>query len=221
MKNLEDVLGDISKPEVLEVETPSVEEPVEIPERLYTDPEVVGYPNQLIQDLVYDTALSGRLPFAGDISIVDIGAGRGDVVSYILSRYPQVNLKYTGYEINPILDKVGNDLLSKFDNCQILNEDFLSAEINDANIVLMIGSLNLNYGRDIGDWPYLEQMLKKAVEIFTEKIIFVLYQTNEGEDQHIAYPIPNVSELLLQLGYPFSIDYGRLENVYTITVHKN
>ena len=58
------------------VESPP-EEP-DIPDRLYTDPEVVGYVDEQSQYDIYQYAIQGNIPLTGAVKILDIGCGRGD-----------------------------------------------------------------------------------------------------------------------------------------------
>lgn len=212
MKSLEDMLGASAVPNV------PVAQSDEIPTRLYTDSQLVGYIDQDAQYSMYSSVLLGNMPFTGKVSIVDVGCGRGDIVNYIKKLYPDIELEYTGYELNPVLHKIGSDLLSNTDNATIVLGDFITADVKSADIVLMIGSLNLNYNRDITDWAYFEQMLRKSIRIANERVIFVLLHSNGGIEQYIAYPIPNVTELLLQLNIPFRIEYDGTDGVYLLTI---
>ena len=218
MKSLEDMLlgVQVDKPEP---QQPT--EPEQIPERIYTDPMVVGYYDLEMQNDIYHYALHGNVPIMADnLSIIDIGAGRGDVIRYLEKfGYKPGMVQYGGYESNTLLATVGNELLSKDNfNGIISNSDFMDSEIETpADIVLAIGTLNLNYGRSIKDWPYAELMIKKAISCAKEKVIFVLLHDNGGNEQYISYPIPNMTELALQFGLPFKIDYGKIDDVYTLT----
>ena len=215
MRSLEEMLGGL--PIAQQVSIPSDPEP--IPQHIYIDPGIVGYSDTHIQNSIYHLTIHGKLPLIGPVSVIDIGAGRGDIYRYIQQsyNYQPGELTYTGYETNPLLAQVGNEMLVNT-NATIQNIDFLLSGDVHAEYVLMVGSLNLNYGRDTKDWPYFEQFLQKAIEVSTERVIFVMLHNNGGNESYIAYPIPNVTDLVLQYNLPFQVDYGTIEDVYILTI---
>lgn len=191
-----------------------------IPEYIYTDPQIVGFPDTETQEAIYNLALTGTIPFVGYTKILDIGSGRGDLAKHIAFRYQALSFEYTGYETNSLLANVGNEILldEKF---KIINQDFLSADITDEKFdqVFLIGTLNINYGWQ-NDWDQLELMLRKSIDICNNSVTFILLHDNGGNDEYISYAIPNLTDLVLKFNYPFSIDYGKIAGVYKLTINK-
>jgi hypothetical protein len=198
-----------------------------IPEHMYTDSGMVGYGDTQIQSDIYNLSTRGNIPLYGDTSILDIGAGRGDLLHHIKSQLPSLNVDYVGYETSKLLHEIGEDKIDKatFENfsAKIIQEDFLKAQIDRKfDLVYVIGTLNINYGTDVQPWDYLEMMMRKALDV-TELggvATFVLLHDTGGVDQYISYPIPNVSELIMKFNMPFSIDFGQIPSVYKLSIRK-
>ena len=206
-----------------ELETGEVTTTPEIPEYLYTDPQVVGYGDDTVQHDIYNMAVLKNIPLEGNLSVLDIGAGRGDLYYHIKNIMPKLNVSYVGYEFNDVLKRVG---MNKFmsdnftDIKMIVGKDFIDAEINEKfDLVTMIGSLNLDYGLPDKPWVLLEKILRKAISVCNGRVVFVLLHSNGGNDQYISYPIPNMTELVLKFNYPFELDYGQYSDVYTLTIN--
>lgn len=213
--------------EIHEPQTNSVEDEEEfkIPEHMYTDAEMVGYGDSQIQADVYNLAVSGVLPLTGNVRILDIGCGRGDLLTHVKYRLPTLDTEYIGYEMNPLLSTIGNQKLSKFTEKrnEIIPEDFLQSAIDGKfNYVFLIGSLNLNYGWDLPKWEYLDLMLRKSLDV-TEiggVVTFILLHDNDGVDNYISYPIPNITEVVLKYNFPFTLEYGLISGVYKLSIRK-
>jgi len=194
-----------------------------IPEYLYKDSQIVGFSDSQVQNDVYNLSMLGTLPLTGDISILDVGAKRGDFYRHVKSNSPELlNISYTGWEMNPLLVKVGNDITKDDPSYNLNYGDFMTQNITDKyDYVFVIGELNIDYGRDIPPHDLVELMIRKCLDVEnggTSTII--LLQDNGGEDQYYSYPIPNISELILKFNYPFTIEYGVIPSVYKLTIVK-
>lgn len=198
----------------------------DIPEHMYTDSGMVGYGDSQIQADIYNLAIRGNIPLVGQTSILDIGAGRGDLLHHIKSQLPSLEVNYIGYENNPLLQEIGTNKINRADlgeSAVISGEDFLTAQLEAKfDLVYVIGTLNINYGTEVQPWEYLEMMLRKALDV-TElggNAVFVLLHDTGGVDQYISYPIPNISDLIMKFNMPFSIEYGVIPSVYKLTIRK-
>lgn len=196
-----------------------------IPDYMYVDAKTVGYNDLQSQADIYNWAITGNIPLFGDTSILDIGAGRGDLLFHIQNELPGLDISYRGFEINTLLAYIGNKKImdSDYFGGKISPIDFLTADISEEYLpkydhVFMIGSLNLNYGWDIEKWAYLEMILKKAISLASENVTFILLHDNGGEDQYLSYPIPNMTDLILKFNYPFTIEYGVVPGMYKLTI---
>lgn len=196
----------------------------EIPSYMYTDTEAVGYPDIQTQNDIYNLSLAGVIPLTGDYSILDIGCGRGDLYDHLRRNLPLLDIKYTGYELNPLLAKIGtekNILPTEKASCEILNDDFIDINTDDLKVdtVFMIGSMNVDYGWNMKNWEYLELVLNKSMKIAQRHIVFILLHDTGGQDGYVSFPIPNLSDLILKFNYPFKIEYGDIPGVYKLTIN--
>lgn len=213
MKSFEEML---LSPKTVEASVPEVE----IPDRIYNDPMLVGYPTLDFQMDTYFHTMHGNLPLTDTVSITDVGAGRGDIVMYLheYHGFGPGKIQYTGYEINPILATAGNKLLNAGGYDAIIhNTNFIDADVNETDIVLLVGTLNIDYGIGNTGWQFLENLLKKCIKISKFRVIAVLLHENAGYDQYNAYPIPNMTELALKFNHPFTINYGVIDYSYVLS----
>lgn len=205
-------------------DTDKKKEVEEFPDYMFTDSQMVGYHSPTIQEDVYNLSIKGVLPIMGNIKILDVGSGRGDFLLHINKRIPNLNVEYSGIDVNEVLTGVGNQKLKHIESASIVNENYLQYQFDDKfNYTFLIGTLNLNYGSDLQAWENLELMLRKSIDDTIEggKVVMVLLNDNGGVDEYIAYPIPNITDLVLQFNLPFEIDYGKIPSVYKITIEKN
>lgn len=194
-----------------------------IPERMFTDPQVVGYPDFQMQIDTYNLALKGNLPIVGPLTITEVGAKRGDIARYITETLPLVNLTYIGYEPNDLLVAVSNEIFKReniSETSQVIHADYLTIdEVATSDVTLVVS--NLIYSNQMTDgtkWIYFEKLLKKVIPHTLESVILVLLHDNGGDDNYISYPVPNMTDLLLRFNHPFKIDMGRLPDMYTVII---
>lgn len=195
----------------------------EIPERMYTDSEVVGYQDKQLQIDTYNYALMGNLPITGQTTICEIGAKRGDLARYISETYTGLELTYIGFETNDLLCEVGKRLFERenlVDNCDIVNADYM--RYNDIPVTdITIMPSHLIYNPNITDsnkWSYCEQLLRRVIPNTLERVIFTGLHIDGGDPSYISLPVPNMVELLLKFNHPFKIDFGRLSDMYTVVI---
>lgn len=226
MKNLLDLVSQkpsniippVTPPPVDTVADPVTE--TDLPEYLFTDPEISGYPDELLQTDVYNMSFRGNLPILGGLSIIDVGCKRGDVCGYLRDAYPNLTITYTGYETNPMLVEVGSKKLADVSaTASIIGEDFLGASIDSpVDVVAVIGSLNVNDGWNYKPWEQFELTVRKALEVAREKVIITVMHSSDGVDQYVSYPLPNAMELIVQLNHPFTVNFGKVPGMYTIVI---
>jgi len=194
---------------------------------MYTSPGAVGYENSEIQDDTYQFAITGVLPISGKTSILDVGAGRGDLYEYLKRTHPALDIEYFGVEQNELLVKVGNDKLEKYhshernDYPSIRRDGFLETEfIEGTNFdhVFFIGTLNLFYGWENEDWTHIELMLAKALGLAKHSVTMILIHDNGGWDMYKSFPIPNMTDLILKFNCSFDINFDNETGIYKLTV---
>ena len=214
-----------------QITEPIVEEPTqevadmepEIPEYMFNDAGMVGFSDSQIQSDMYNLAIHGNIPLFGEVSVLEIGAGRGDLFTHITSQLSALNVTYTGYESNQLLAKIGNIKLEDQESASVVADNFLTAEITETyDRVYIVGSLDVDYGENIQPWEHLEMMLRKALDVTNVGGIAtcVLLHDNGGEDNYRAFPIPNVTDLILKFNMPFDITYGSIPSIYKLSIKK-
>lgn len=212
---IQDSTDDVISDEIQNSENNTEEQ---YPEYLFIDPEMSGFSDTNIQNTIYNIATYGTLPLTGDVSILDIGAGRGDFYDYVKNTYPQLNISFTGYELNPVLVNVGNLKHENADDFELILDNFLNIDSGKKyDYSFVIGSLNINYGWN-DNWVQIENIIKKAIDVTTKNVTMILLHDTGGDDAYISYPIPNLTDLLLKFNVPFSIDYGEIYGIYKLTI---
>lgn len=194
----------------------------EAPQYMRTDPGIVGYENVDIQYDTYRFAITGVIPLSGKTSILDIGAGRGDLYHYVKKLLPSLQLAYTGYEINSILSDIGNKSFETHESF-IVNKNFIDVEFLDNekyDHVFAIGTLNIDYGWNTDDWTHIELLITKALELSNYSVTLILLHDNGGFDMYKSFPIPNIADMILQFNCSFTIDYDNETGIYKLTLKK-
>jgi hypothetical protein len=182
-----------------------------MPEYLLNDPEVVGYPSIELQDFIYKW-VAEDLPLAGDYSIKDYGAGRGDFLAHLRTRGVLPFPTYYGFEKKESLVLAGKQ---KHTYLTLVQQDFLSSDIV-TDYTICIGTLNEDHGED--KWEYFNKTLNHAVKTTNKAIILVLASNMDNLEGFLDYPLQELFQNLPK-DVRFTIDYTRLEDIYKLTVH--
>lgn len=184
-----------------------------LPEYLFTDPEVVGYPDEEMQSRIYDWVLDD---IRNKSSIMDYGCGRGDFYGH--ARMNGYSLDYTGFDNRQVMVDVGKkkykDYIIGFN---LLNFDFaLPWNLEPVDYTICIGTLNDNHGQD--KWEYFNRILNNALSNTRTSIIFVLSRNFDGDPNFLDYPFEELFQHL-DKNLRFEIDYTKFEDIYKLTVH--
>lgn len=212
-------LEDLLKGSVIptKIEPPIVQEDppkVEIPDYLLNDPQVVGYPdlemqNQIygmVSDVIYHSIYTNDNLRTEPYSVKDFGAGRGDFSKWLVVNDDQ----YTGYEINRLLVEAGK---VKYDGINLVEKDFFQSNLK-TDFTICVGTLNSMPTND--KWKLFRDVMQKALETTTNKIIFVLANRFDVEGYN-DFPL---TELVQHLPTnPFELNYTFLEDIYMLVVH--
>ena len=184
-----------------------------IPEYILYDPEIVGYPDKEMQEDLYRWTLQEICPLTGFFSILDIGAGRGDLQKYIERAYPEVMLQYHGIESNPNLIQAAETL----GNRVVLGTFGKNEKDNIVEWAVCVGSLNEDYDMTGAKWDAFNNMLQKSLVSISKGIVFILL----AEDaDFVVYPIPEMVSYLAEKypNIPFKIDYSKFNKIYKLTI---
>jgi hypothetical protein len=60
----------------------------------------IGYSDKNVQDDVYGYTIYQEIPITGNISIIDLGGGYGNLYSYIQKQYKSLDVNYTNMEVH-------------------------------------------------------------------------------------------------------------------------
>jgi hypothetical protein len=196
-----------------------------LPDYLLEDPQVVGYPDLEMQESLYSYALMGVLPLVQDpinpMSVVDIGAGRGDLRAFLDTNYP--GFQYYGYELNSIHRNIAKQ---KYE-IELINEEFSRSTMNFHGWGFCIGSLNDDYGLFIPNSPdskftYFGHLLDACIKKISEGVVFILLnETSPEQENLIPFPMPEMVEFL-DSNYPdlaFQIDYSKFQGIYKLVIY--
>ena len=181
-----------------------------IPDYLLNDPEVVGYPDLEMQTEIYQWAVEGIRYW--DKTILDVGAGRGDLFKYI-----SYCKGYVGVESRESLCLAGRHKHASFENFSLVNIDYFQADNVGVDVAFVIGTLNSINTKD--KWDTFKQFFDKVYNEISDCCIFIL---NSKSDEGLNdFPFSELFAEVLSVGnIPFKIDYSKFEDIYKLTVYK-
>ena len=239
-KNLTDLVDKVEKPILVEEPTPVVEElthdpfeeptpvadakPVEFPEYILNDPEIVGYVDEETQMSFYKLAVDG-IDIDVNTSIMDLGCGRGDFFKYIYDLGTGCT-DYVGYELNGRLLDAGMIKYKDFDIIDFKHENFLNPipkdtdplEYQTADWTFNILNLALNYDNHSTDkWEHFDAVLAASMLLCEKGSIFILLSDNGGVQEYVHHPIDEVVKRI-QDKYMFAIDRTSSTSIYKLGI---
>jgi len=207
--------------------------PDQFPEYMEADANYVGYPDLQTQYDVYRSAAFSL--FTVDTkTVLDVGCGRGDFGSYILTELKN-DIKYTGIEQNQLMIDVGTKKYQSLINSG--NIEFRHAKFDSSYPVTEKYDLvfhNTNMTVDYGVYPnlmqnnnryeYLSQMIQKSLEMSNIASVFMLLNDNNSSDtsdSYIHYSYGGISKILYDLNVRFAIDNTDFSSIIKLIVFNN
>lgn len=185
-----------------------------IPEYLLNDSEIVGFPDEEMQEEIYKW-VEEDLP-KHHFSIKDLGAGRCDFYGRLRHREgyhdERTGVDYFGIESNPNLCEVARQ---KYPGVKVINNKFQDVSIQ-TDFTICIGTLNDDHGED--KWEYFNNTLTGCLSDTKTAVIFVLAADFEGKYGYLDYPIHELVQRL-DKNLRWEIDYSLYEDIYKLTVH--
>lgn len=185
-----------------------------IPDYLLNDPEIVGFPDEEMQEEIYKW-VEEDLP-KHHFSIKDLGSGRSDFYGRLLYREgyhdERTGVDYFGIESNPNLCEVSRQ---KYPKVNVINNRFQDVSI-PTDYTVCIGTLNDDHGED--KWEYFNNTLTGCLSDTKIAVIFVLAADFEGKEGYLDYPIHELVQRL-DKNLRWKIDYSLYEDIYKLTVH--
>jgi phospholipid N-methyltransferase len=194
------------------------EENASYSEHLVHAPGTVGYVDIYAQEYIYNNILS-NIP--KDDSIIDFGAGRGDLYGALL-RHERNTDSYIGIEFSTVLSDVGK---SKYPNIDILVEDWfkLSSSIT-RDWAVAISSFDVMYHANQATNPYeylcdsIEQMLIHANKGVI--ITFLRYDIDASKQNILTYNCSIIHDRIL-MNKNFIIDATSIPDTIKLIVFKS
>lgn len=213
--------GSTQHEQPIDPQQPEVHTVDDIPEYFIYDSEIVGYPDENYQAMIYQYSITGVLPLIGQASVLDVGCGRGDLNAVIKQFNDEI--QYNGVEFNQLLVNAGLRRYPTMSDSNIEIGDFLQVDFdNTYDYIFNIGSLNANYGLyQDSNWAYFNKVLDKSLAACNVACVFTLLQQTDSNDDFVTYPIPNMTDMLLQRQLKFTIDYVAFSpEVYKLVIYK-
>lgn len=164
--------------------------PMVIPPYLIDDPELVGYPDEEFQQMIYRNVAKYLI---GCDSVKDFGCGRGDF-SLMVPR-----MKYIGIDKSPVMQKIA---AVKYPDLDFRCMEW-SGTLDTTDASVMIGSLMDNTDED--DLYYLVSAMRGS----TNKVCVLVLSDDE-------YPMANALLFMkgLIIGKPLTLDASFANGIY-------
>lgn len=155
------------------------------------------------RDLSFFKGLTNRLSFNGSVSVLDIGCGKGEFVSFFLERYPNTRLEpYLGIDIVPEFLDLAQRRYPEFEFKQ---ENFLSPGFGRGEKFELVIALGVLVTRVRRYEEYLEYFINKMVGFSSRYVAFNIVTD-------ILHDSPNY-ENSDNVGYTTSISIDKIENI--------
>lgn len=180
---------------------------------------LIGYNDIEERDLIYNFALHG---LENVNSILDLGCGMCDIIDFLPGRVSD-EFTYTGIEANSVLvnhhkTKMNVELLN---SGSIILGNYLTMELPIVDWVLNIQNLLMSYWDSYDKWERLYVTISQSLQAANVGVIITLLHSNNGVDSFCEYPIPNLTDALLErFNVKFVIDYSVMDNIYKLILLK-
>jgi len=187
------------------------------PEFLRKSPLPIGYESVQEQKFLYSNLFAGFNPTTD--SLLDIGAGRGDLFGFITNFYQIESFNYTGIERNPVLCDIG---YQKY-GLTLTNGDFQKHPLPKNDWVVAAGTF---FGRrttsEPGDMQLLLDDIRHMYNAANTGVVFNILSPINNEIQEgrfYVHPGLMLDMLIEDYGY-VTIKHNYSQTVYTVTIYK-
>ena len=155
------------------------------------------------RDLSFFEALTQGLRFNNSVSVLDIGCGKGEFISFFLKRYPNTRLEpYLGIDIVP---EFLNLAQGKYPEFEFKQENFLRPDFGRGEKFELVIALGVLVTRVRCYEEYLEFFINKMVRFSSRYVVFNIVT-------HVLPDSPNY-EHSDKVGYTTSISMDKIENI--------
>lgn len=187
------------------------------PDYILNSPNAVGYESTQQQLSLFMNLITGYSP---DTTILDIGAGRGDLYKFITELYEVPNINYYGIEQNPLLCNAAND---KY-NLELSNSIFsIDSSLPIKDWVVASG---LYFSRQCSSEDKdLEKLINEVDLMYNAANMAVSFNLlspigNETHDGHFYVHPGLILDILIEKYQLVSVKHNYSNSVYTVTIYK-
>lgn len=235
ISSLSPIIPNDPKPEVVETiqSTENINLIEDIPEEIVIsdymvrDSNFVGYESIEQQEQIYKMATYGILLPEATKSVIDFGAGRGDLGSFI-QRVIDPKIQYTGVDVNRLMIDIGKQKHPERDIFQLhqLNYFDLKGKSEEyphliSDWTFNITNLTIPYGYHNGDkMEQFNDLLDISLEYSIIGSVFMLINTRSEFDGYYQYNTADIINILEKKDLKYAIDNTDLKDIFKLVIFK-
>lgn len=239
MKDISSLVPNVSndfKQEIIEPTPPpenintitDIPDEIVISDYMVRDSNFVGYESIEQQEQIYRMSTYGILsPLLPGRSVLDLGAGRGDLGSFI-SRVIDPRMQYNGVDVNKLMIDIGNQKNSERDTFQLNQLNYFDLKGNSekypnliSDWVFNVTNLTIPYGYHNGDkMEQFNDLLDISLEYSIIGAVFMLINTRSEFDGYYQYNTADIINILESRNLKYAIDNTDLRDIFKLVIFK-
>lgn len=201
----------------------SVEAEIQMLQRLFSDPTIIGYSDRNEQAIVYANVLPKE--YTANDTILDVGCGIGDLYAYIEEVQQISNPKYTGVDYNPnmimLAKKKFIDISNKFYHVDLLDIPQDGGWKHDWVVAVCAFNIAIQDDMDTYIKTAIDTMYKLANKGVSFNCLSKLNgQADDYEGAFIAHNPEKLFKHVLDTYGKVTINHSYMDSDYTITIYK-
>lgn len=159
--------------------------------------------------------LTKNLEKNSKFKLLDVGCGRGDLLSYIKKKKYK-KIIYTGLDLNNNLIKIAK---KKHKNKNFIFGDFINKRIKNYDVIFVSGLLNLKV-KNHSSW--LRKIIKRGIFKSNKLFIFNILSTYAPfKENRFFYADPlNLSKFIKKFTKKYIIDHTYFDHDFSIIIYK-
>ena len=177
-------------------------------------PKIAGWGSKKSQETRFKSLIN-NIDISKKISMLDVGCGRGDMLSFIKNKKIKT-IKYSGLDLNKNFINIAK---KKHKVNKFYCGDFLKLNVKNYDIICISGLLNLKTNNHEN---FLKRIIKKGLLKSKKKFIFnIMSSYSPFKEKKFYYSDPIVlSNFLKTINPQFVVDHTYFKHDFTVTVHK-
>jgi hypothetical protein len=187
------------------------------PDYLTNSPRAVGYESTQEQIFYFQNLLIGYNPMLD--TVLDVGAGRGDLYRFICDFYETDTVDYFGIERNPLLCEIAK---SKH-GIELKNALFEQVEFPQKDWVVAAGVFfNRVQEHEDADFQRIIHLIDKMYQSANVAVSFnLLSPINNDIDPSLLYIHPGLMlDIMIEKYRYVTVKHNYSNTVYTVTIYK-